>query len=294
MGNALALSPHTGSRVRVYNTTIVSQGDCVLDIVCDTGNCNGTEDVQFRNNVVRGYVDWRQPWEQSCYMWDPGALLSGTRNDSNVVFDVKENGECSWGPLNVCGSDPLFVNADISNFDGHLQAGSPARDSGLSVGSYGIVPSDDLEKRARPSGSAGDRGAYEYDPGGAAAGTRFYTLTPCRVFDTRLAAGPLGGPVLAGGQTRSFTLTGACGIPATAKTLSGNLTVVAPAAAGWLRAYAGDAAPPSTSNINFRTGQIRANNGLFPLAAGGSGTLNLENGSSASAHAVFDVNGYFQ
>ena len=36
----------------------------------------------------------------------------------------------------------------------------------------------------------------------------FYTVTPCRLADTRNANGPLGGPALQAGAVRPFTLTG--------------------------------------------------------------------------------------
>ncbi|MGH9367048.1 MAG: S8 family peptidase, partial [Thermoanaerobaculia bacterium] len=41
----------------------------------------------------------------------------------------------------------------------------------------------------------------------------FYTVTPCRAVDTRNASGPLGGPALSAGGTRTFALAGQCGIP---------------------------------------------------------------------------------
>ena len=45
----------------------------------------------------------------------------------------------------------------------------------------------------------------------------FYPLTPCRVADTRNAAGPLGGPSLAAQSTRPFPiLASSCGLPASA------------------------------------------------------------------------------
>ena len=37
-------------------------------------------------------------------------------------------------------------------------------------------------------------------------GAEYYTLTPCRVIDTREAAGPWGGPALAAGATRAFAI----------------------------------------------------------------------------------------
>ena len=58
-------------------------------------------------------------------------------------------------------------------------------------------------------------------------------MTPCRVLDTRNANGPLGGPALNGsGAQRLFTIAGTCGIPASARSVSANLTVTQQAAAG--------------------------------------------------------------
>ena len=43
-----------------------------------------------------------------------------------------------------------------------------------------------------------------YVQAGSASGLEFYPLAPCRVADTRNAAGPLGGPFLAGGSSRAL------------------------------------------------------------------------------------------
>jgi hypothetical protein len=120
----------------------------------------------------------------------------------------------------------------------------------------------------------------------------FFTVTPCRLVDTRNAAGPSGGPALVAGAVRSFPVTGGvCGIPSTAIAVSVNLTVAQPAAQGYVTLYPGDAAgPPLVSNINFVAGQTRANNAVILLATNG-GTINVKNGSAGSVHLVLDVNG---
>jgi hypothetical protein len=127
-------------------------------------------------------------------------------------------------------------------------------------------------------------------------GLKFFTISPCRVADTRNADGPTGGPILGGKTTRSFPLTaGACGIPATAIAVSVNLTVVGAAAAGYLTLFPGDApGPPLASNLNFSAGQTRANNAVVLLATDGTGTVQVKNGSVGAVHFVLDVNGYFQ
>jgi hypothetical protein len=124
--------------------------------------------------------------------------------------------------------------------------------------------------------------------------TDFFTVMPCRLVDTRSAAGPRGGPALVAGAIRSFPVTGGvCGIPSTAITVAVNLTVVRPTAQGHLKLYPGDAAsPPLTSSINFAPGVARANNAIVALATNG-GTINVKNGSAGAVHFVLDVNGYF-
>jgi hypothetical protein len=120
-------------------------------------------------------------------------------------------------------------------------------------------------------------------------------VTPCRIADTRNAAGPTGGPALDAGATRSFPVTGGtCGLPPTAVAVSVNLTVTQPAAQGHLTLYPGDAAgPPLASTIKFLPGVTRANNAIVPLATNG-GTIKVKNGSAGTVHCVLDVNGYFQ
>jgi uncharacterized repeat protein (TIGR01451 family) len=66
-----------------------------------------------------------------------------------------------------------------------------------------------------------------FTTGTAVAPLLFVPVTPCRVADTRNPGGPFGGPALAGGSTRSFTISqGGCDIPATAQAYSLNVTVV--------------------------------------------------------------------
>jgi hypothetical protein len=124
----------------------------------------------------------------------------------------------------------------------------------------------------------------------------FYPVTPCRLVDTRGAAGPLGGPALAatGGPDRVFAVTGACGIPPGATSLAVNMTVVDAQAAGLLSIYKGDGALSGTSTISFGTGQTRANDGTIQLATDGSGTLDVHNTAAGTVDFIIDVSGYFE
>ena len=75
----------------------------------------------------------------------------------DLVDGIKEN-HCPSGQAILC-QDPMLQSAAAATFDAHLQVGSPARDSGLAVGSG--VPAQDLDGNPRPNGSGVDRGAYE-------------------------------------------------------------------------------------------------------------------------------------
>jgi glucose/arabinose dehydrogenase len=126
---------------------------------------------------------------------------------------------------------------------------------------------------------------------GARAGD-YYTVTPCRLLDTRQPTGPLAGPALAAVQTRSFTVAGNCGVPVDATAVFLNVTVVAPSAPGNLRIFPTGTSVPSTSALNFVAGQTRANNGVYALGAGGQLDLFLGQ-ASGTADAIVDISGYF-
>jgi len=137
---------------------------------------------------------------------------------------------------------------------------------------------------ANPSGAAivyGQAIGQIHDPG------NYFALTPCRVLDTRSPSGPYGGPALAAGQNRTFLLAGRCGIPASARAVSVNLTITQPTVAGFLTLYPGGT-PPVVSSINYSAGRTRANNAVVGLD--GSGQLAIRCGqASGTTHAILDV-----
>ena len=130
--------------------------------------------------------------------------------------------------------------------------------------------------------------------GAPATSSRFFTLEPCRVLDTRNPKGALGGPKLAGGAPRTFPVSGVCGIPASAKSIAVNLAVSAPESDGFVRLFAGNGAPPDTSAINFAAGKARAGNAVVLLATDGSGRIAIQNLGAGAVHVILDVTGYFE
>ena len=115
----------------------------------------------------------------------------------------------------------------------------------------------------------------------------FFTLTPCRFYDSRLSGG-----VFIAGELRTLTLPGSCKIPATAVAVSANLTVTEATAPGFIEAFPADQIAPPTSVLNFVAGKNRANNAIVVLSPDGKATI--KNVSNGTVHVVFDVNGYFE
>jgi PKD repeat protein len=121
----------------------------------------------------------------------------------------------------------------------------------------------------------------------------FYTVTPCRLLDTRQSS-PLGS-----GSKLTFAVAGIsafiCGIPANASALSVNITVVNPTGAGFLSVFPGNYPIPVVSTINFSAGQTRTNNAILPISSDTSGTLSAQPlvTGNGNVQLVVDVNGYF-
>lgn len=118
----------------------------------------------------------------------------------------------------------------------------------------------------------------------------FYTVTPCRVVDTRSTHAPVMSP----SQIRTFAVAGTCGIPASAKAVVVNVTSVGPGAAGNFQVFPGNAFPMGTSVVNFGAGQVRASSATLMLSTDGSGTLGVQNSAAGNTHFLLDVTGYYQ
>jgi len=117
----------------------------------------------------------------------------------------------------------------------------------------------------------------------------FFTLTPCRVADTR-ATSPL-----SSGAVRTVPATNLCGVPADAAAVALNVTVVGATGDGYLRLYTDGTLRPDAVVSTFSAGAIRANNAILPLPGGGAGALAAEPfvAGGGTVHMVVDVFGYF-
>lgn len=161
-------------------------------------------------------------------------------------------------------------------------------------------PVDDVERHHNEivAGYQGNRNPFVDHPGWAACALggdcgSYYTVTPCRVVDTRNPDGPYGGPILTSGQSRLFSIPGNCGIPASAESVSLNITVVGATGSGFLTFFPGGQTPPTTSTINFILSAPRANNAILLLSKEGVLGVQPFVAGVGQVHLIIDVSGYF-
>lgn len=131
----------------------------------------------------------------------------------------------------------------------------------------------------------------------AAGPFQFFSVTPCRIVDTRNAPGPTGGPALAAGSTRNFPIAGQCGVPTTAQAATLNVTIVGPTADGFLSIWPFGTPMPLVSTINAAAGEpALANGAIVPLTTPGANNISVIYGTAGggSTHVILDVTGYFQ
>jgi hypothetical protein len=123
------------------------------------------------------------------------------------------------------------------------------------------------------------------------AGTGFYTVTPCRVVDTRSADAP----ALGSGTTRTFEVAGPiCGVPATARSVAVNVTATNETQRGNLTLYPAGEPAPTSSTVNFTPFLTRANNAVIGLGTDGKIDVRCSMSPAGSTDFVLDVTGYFE
>jgi hypothetical protein len=123
-------------------------------------------------------------------------------------------------------------------------------------------------------------------------GIAFVAVQPCRVFDTRNANGPYGGPRLLGNTTRNFDIdSGPCtGIPTGVDAYSMNFGAILPDGANsFVTIWPTGSAQPVVSTINPIQGGVVANAAIVPAGTNGSISVFPNTGM----HLYGDINGYF-
>ncbi len=120
-------------------------------------------------------------------------------------------------------------------------------------------------------------------------GASYTAIAPTRVLDSRNGTGTT---IFHANTAKDFQVTNGGTIPNTAIAVTGNLTVTAQSAKGYI--ILAPTAGSATSTLNFPVNDNRANG--VTVALSGTGKLNAvyKAASGATTHLLFDVTGYFQ
>ena len=150
-------------------------------------------------------------------------------------------------------------------------------------------------------GAAGSSAQVIFDVTGyfvpGTSGATFMTLTPNRLVDTRSAVG-ISSKLLAG-KPRTFTVINRSTlaskkVPSNAIAVTGILTVTGQTAKGYLSLTpSSPTGTPTTSTLNFPTGDTRATSVVVALGPGGTLAVTYVGPAGSSAQVIFDVTGYF-
>jgi hypothetical protein len=158
-----------------------------------------------------------------------------------------------------------------------------------------------------PAGSNGDISVFAtndtdlvidingYFAAPAPGGLSLYSLTPCRVLDTRNATGSplqLDPLALATNAPINGTLTvnvagSGCGAPTSAQAYVLNVTVVPPGALGYITLWPNGSAQPLVSTLNASDGAVTSNLAIVPTT---NGSINVF--TSNPTQLIFDIFGY--
>jgi hypothetical protein len=115
-----------------------------------------------------------------------------------------------------------------------------------------------------------------------AGGLSLYTVTPCRVIDTRNDSGAFDG-------TLAVPVHGSsCAPPATAQAYILNATVVPTASLSYMTLWAAGGAQPEVSTLNATDGAVTSNMAIVPTA---NGTIDAF--STNSTNLLLDLSSYF-
>jgi hypothetical protein len=183
--------------------------------------------------------------------------------------------------LTLWPSGQAQPNVSTLNSDGRVKANAAIVPAGTNGGVSVFV--------SNPTNVILDIDGY-FVPAGTPSALAFYPVTPCRIADTRQAAGPLGGPSLPAAGSRAFPiLSSACNLPSTAQAYSLNVTAIPHSTLNYLTSWPTGEAQPFVSTLNSSTGTVTANAAIVPAGTTGEVSIFV----SDAADVILDVNGYF-
>jgi hypothetical protein len=266
--------------------------------------CRGDEDAAIMRSIVQNYTPLASD-DQDAIRWiygdganscgapttgtpTPAATATATRTASRTPTRTSTT---TWTPTRTATFTPSPTSTPTPS-PTPIRSATPA-----------ATPTRTATPTPSPTAAPTSTATFTPTPGPTSTptptatpqliGWRFFSLTPCRVADTRGAAGPYGGPALAAVSDRTFVIANRCGVPATARAVAMNLTVAQPTDAGYLAVYPAGLGMPLSSTLNYRAGQTRANNVAALMGSGGDIVVHCQQ-AAGTAQMIIDVIGYFE
>jgi parallel beta-helix repeat protein len=138
----------------VYNNLVYNNPGAGIQVT-------GAHHTNLYNNTVYGVYTTMPPGSQGAAIYISSSDNTTVQNNisfNNGVSNYYDGGTGTVQDHNLFGVDPKFVNLAAGDF--HLQLGSPAIDTGLTIS----LITTDLDAFARPYGVAYDIGTYEWHP----------------------------------------------------------------------------------------------------------------------------------
>lgn len=206
---------------------------------------------------------------------------AGVPDDAKgMVFNVTTVGGISPGYVTLYPCDEDVPSTSSVNFGRGQVVANSAVVKLSGDGDICIFASTDVHVIVDTTAYIGDDGAIT-------------TIVPTRLVETREGQATDDGEDEGLGQVEAgepieVQIAGRGGVPDDAEVVAANLTIVRPEESGFATMSPCDGAPgdvPSTSNVNFEAGQVRANSSLVPLSE--DGTMCIY--SSAKSDLILDV-----
>ncbi|MDQ2737706.1 MAG: transglycosylase SLT domain-containing protein [Actinomycetota bacterium] len=213
-----------------------------------------------------------------------GKGMVPTAGVSAVVLSVTATRPVRSGHLTAYADGAALLSGSSVNFS-----------SGQTIASLVLVPlgADGSVRLFNASGGPvdmlADLAGYYLAGAGAVPGA-LQLLAPARVLDTLTGPGAAGGP-LSPGRSLALDVANRSGVPAHVSGVVINVTAVAPSGSGSLSVFSDGSSTPTTSTVNFASGQTIA--GLVMVPVGADGSIRLFNGGGVPVQVFVDVLGYY-
>jgi hypothetical protein len=217
---------------------------------------------------------------------------------SGLRLDVDGSGNPSLTPVwtvHVAGNSPVVANGILYYYA--TGVGLTALDPTLGGdpawvdGNPAMTPHWESPIVVNGHVFVSDENAVLWGYAPAPAPLHFYTVTPCRVFDTRNQPPS----IAAGARARMFQVAGNCGVPSDARAVAVNITVVNGSSTGAVEVMPAGVST-GTTTAQFKTGRIIADNAVVGLTGAplGSVSVQADMSTGGSVDVILDVDGYFK